>query len=353
MIKVAINGFGRIGRQAFKVWLEKHRNEMAVVAVNDICDAATLAHLLKYDSVYGTWNQPVSGKNFVDDVKNAHSGQQVGEIKVEDLIIPIFASREPAELPWKELKVDVVIESTGRFTKQEQAAVHISAGAKKVIVSAPSKDTPTFLLGVNQYDGKSVIVNNASCTTNCIAPVARVMQDRFGIKKAMMTTVHAVTAEQNLVDGPPPGGKAGDLRRARAAYTNIIPTTTGAAIATTQAIPKLKGKFDGVALRVPVICGSIADFTFLVSKKTTVEKVNQTLRQATGDKQYEGILAVSEEPLVSSDIIGRSESAIVDLSLTQVVDGDMVKVFAWYDNEWGYANRLIEQVIAVGRSISA
>lgn len=355
MIKVAINGFGRIGRSAFKVWFERFRSEAEIVAVNDIVEATTLAHLLKYDSVYGIWNQPVSGKNFVDDVMEdqqappPYGAGQVGEIKIGDLIIPTFATREPTKLPWKELKVDVVCESTGRFSKQEQAAVHIKAGAKKVVVSAPSKDTPTLLLGVNKYDGKAVIVNNASCTSNCVAPVVKVMQDKFGVKKAMVTTVHAVTAEQNLVDGPPPGGKANDLRRARAAYTNIIPTTTGAAVATTEVIPKLKGKFNGMALRVPVICGSISDFTFLLAKKVTVEKVNQALTDAVAVSN--GILAVSNEPLVSSDIIGRSESAIVDLSLTQVVDGDLVKVFAWYDNEFGYSNRLIEQVIEVGRSI--
>jgi len=204
-------------------------------------------------------------------------------------------------------------------------------------------------LGVNEekYAGEDVI-NNASCTTNCIAPVAKVLNDKFGIKKAMMTTIHAVTAEQNLVDGPPPGGKSQDLRRARAAYVNIIPTTTGAAIATTEAIPELKGKFDGMALRVPVICGSISDFTFLLAKQTTVEEINKALTEAS--KSMPEILAVSDVPLVSSDIVGRSESAIVDLSLTQVVDGDMVKVFAWYDNEFGYSNRLIEQVIRVGKS---
>lgn len=349
MINVAINGFGRIGRQAFKVWFEKHQKAADVVAINDLMDAKTLVHLLKYDSVYGTWDHAVAGTNFTDDVKNAIDGQQVGKIKIDQVEIPTYATRDPGNLPWSQLKVDVVCESTGRFTKLAEASKHITAGAKKVVVSAPAKETPTILLGVNERDYKGqVVVNNASCTTNCIAPVAKVMNEAFGIKKAMMTTVHAVTAEQNLVDGPPPGGKAGDLRRARAAYVNIIPTTTGAAIATTEAIPSLRGKFDGVALRVPVICGSIADFTFLLAKKVTVEKVNEVLRQATSDKRYEGILAVSEEPLVSSDIIGRSESAIIDLSLTQVVDGDMVKVFAWYDNEYGYANRLVEQVIQVG-----
>lgn len=349
MVKVAVNGFGRIGRQAFKIWFDKHRDGAQVVAVNDLVDAKTLAHLLKHDTVYGIWNRNVSGENLIEDIKTAEAGKQTGKIVVDGLEIATYATKEPEQLPWKELGVDVVVESTGRFTKLEEASKHITAGAKKVVVSAPAKETPTVLLGVNEqtYTGQAVI-NNASCTTNCIAPVAKVMNDAFGIEKAMMTTIHAVTAEQNLVDGPPPGGKAGDLRRARAAYANIIPTTTGAAIATTEAIPELKGKFDGSSLRVPVICGSISDFTFLLSKKTTIEEVNKTLSDAAAKSN--GIMAVSEEQLVSSDIVGRSESCIVDLSLTQIVDGDMVKVFAWYDNEFGYSNRLVEQVIEIGKS---
>ncbi len=348
-MKVAINGFGRIGRGAFKVYFDKHREAMQVVAINDIVDAKTLAHLLKYDSVYGVWGKGVSGQNLVEDItKGASEGQQAGKLVVDGAEVPTYATKDPEKLPWKELGVDVVIESTGRFTKNEDASKHIAAGAKKVVISAPGKETPTILLGVNEekYSGEAVI-NNASCTTNSIAPVAKVMIEAFGIKKAMMTTVHAVTAEQNIVDGPPPGGKSNDLRRARAAYLNIIPTTTGAAIATTEAIPELKGKFDGVALRVPVAVGSVSDFTFLVGKNVTVEGVNKALSEAAAKSN--GILAVTDEPVVSSDIIGRSESAIVDLGLTQVVDGDMVKVFAWYDNEYGYSNRLIEQVIAVGK----
>ena len=350
MIRIAINGFGRIGRQAFKVWFEKHREEAQIVAVNDLTDANVLAHLLKYDSVYGAWNQKVEGTEGSEGAEGTE-GKQVGTLKIEDVEVKVFATKEPEKLPWKELGIDVVIESTGRFTKKEDAGKHIAAGAKKVVISAPGKETPTFLLGVNEekYAGENII-NNASCTTNCIAPVAKVLNDKFGIKKAMMTTIHGVTAEQNLVDGPPPGGKAQDLRRARAAYVNIIPTTTGAAIATTEAIPELAGKFEGVALRVPVIVGSISDFTFLLAKQTTVEEINKALTEAS--KSMPEILAVSDEPLVSTDIVGRPESSIVDLSLTQVVDGDMVKVFAWYDNEYGYSNRLIEQVIQVGKSNS-
>ena len=270
---------------------------------------------------------------------------------------------EPANLPWKDLDVDVVIESTGKFTNAEGMQQHITAGAKKVVLSAPAKNStsgeskptpevsvPTYLIGVNQdqYQGESLI-NNASCTTNCIAPVVAIIDKAFGVVKAVMTTVHGVTAEQNLVDGPPPGGKAHDLSRARAAYVNIIPTTTGAAVATTEALPDLKGKFDGRALRVPVITGSISDITLVLQKKTTVEEVNEAIRKACEDSKWKNIVAWSEEPLVSTDIIGRSESAIVDLPLTQVVDGDLLKIFAWYDNEYGYANRLIEQVINVGK----
>src|SRR3989338_8982773 len=283
MIKVAVNGFGRIGRQAFKVWFDKHRDEMSVVAVNDLCDAAVLAHLLKYDSVYGKWDREVIGKKIIDDIKLAPDGQAVGNITVDRVDVATYATKDPEKLPWKSLGVDVVIESTGRFTASDAAAGHIRAGAKKVVISAPGKETPTFLIGVNEekYKGEDII-NNASCTTNCIAPVAKVILEKFGIKKAMMTTIHGVTAEQNLVDGPPPGGKAQDLRRARAAYVNIIPTTTGAAIATTEAIPDLAGKFAGVALRVPVIGGSISDFTFLLAKPTIVEEVNQALAEASG-----------------------------------------------------------------------
>lgn len=352
MIRVAVNGFGRIGRQAFKVYFDKHRSEMQVAAINDLVDAKTLAHLLKYDSNYGVWGRNVTAENLVEDIKTAAEGQQVGKITVDGMEVATFATKEPEKLPWLNLKVDVVIESTGRFTKLEGASGHLKAGVSKVIISAPSADVPTVVLGVNEevYSGQNVI-NNASCTTNCIAPVAKVMEGAFGIKKAMMTTVHAVTAEQNIVDGPPPGGKAGDLRRARSAYQNIIPTTTGAAIATAEAIPSLKGKFDGMSLRVPVAVGSISDFTFLLNKSVTVEAVNEALEKASKDKSMAGILAVTREQLVSSDIIGRSESAIVDLSLTQVVDGDMVKVFAWYDNEYGYSNRLVEQVIEIGKSI--
>lgn len=332
MMKVAISGFGRIGRNAFKAAYEKHKEKIEIVAINDLAPAHVLAHLLKYDSNYGVWNREVSSEEFA--------------VLVGGKRIPVFAEKEPLKLPWKDLKVDVVIECTGKFTDKEGAMQHIQAGAKKVVISAPSKGkdpVPTLVLGVNEetYKGEEV-VNNASCTTNCIAPVVEVINKKFGIVKAMMTTIHAYTQDQNLQDG-----SHKDLRRARAAAQNIIPTSTGAAIATTEAIPSIKGLFDGRALRVPVAVGSISDLTFLLKKKVTVDGINQALKEAS-EGQLKGILAVTSDPVVSSDIIGREESSIVDLGLTQVVDGDMVKVFAWYDNEWGYCNRLIEQVIIVG-----
>lgn len=341
MIRIAINGFGRIGRNAFKVAVEEHLDKLEIVVINDLTEPATLAHLLKYDSAYGSWDHEISS-----DEKN---------IIIDGKAYPILAEKEPVKLPWGTMQVDVVIESTGRFTDEEGMKQHLTAGAKRVVLSAPAKggNVGTFLIGVNdeKYQGEN-LVNNASCTTNCIAPVASIINASFGIQKALMTTVHSVTAEQNLVDGPPPGGKSGDLRRARAAYCNMIPTTTGAAIAVTEAIPELKGLFDGRAIRVPTIVGSLSDFTFLLKQKTTVEVVNQAIKDACESERWAGVVAWTEEPIVSSDIIGRPESSIVDLSLTQIVDGDLLKIFAWYDNEWGYSNRLIEQVINVGQFIN-
>jgi len=331
MLRVAINGFGRIGRSAFKVAVEKHSDKLEIVGINDLTDSKTLAHLLKYDSNYGVWLHEV--------------GYDETHIKVDGKDFEVFKEKEPAHLPWGKLNVAAVIESTGKFTDKEGASLHIKAGAKKVIISAPGKGEgiPTLVLGVNEdnYKGED-IVNNASCTTNCISPVVKVINDKFGVLKAAMTTIHAYTHDQNLQDS-----SHKDLRRARAAAVNMVPTSTGAAKATTEAIPALKGLFDGMSIRVPIIVGSISDITFLLKKKVTIEAVNQALEEAAEGK-LKGILAVTDEPIVSSDIVGRSESAIVDMGLTQVVDGDLVKVFAWYDNEWGYSNRLVEQVINVG-----
>lgn len=340
-VRVAINGFGRIGRQAFKIALEKPGLE--IVAVNDLTSPEVLAHLLKYDSNYGPYDKSVSATR--------------SSLKVAGKSIPVLAEKDPERLPWRQMGVDVVLECTGRFTDSEKAGAHLKAGAARVIISAPAKDegvTPTIVLGVNQNKYKSQkIISNASCTTNCITPVMAVLHSRFGIKKAYMTTIHSYTAEQNLVDGPPPGGKSNDLRRARAAAVNIIPTTTGAAVSATQALPDLKGKFDGLAFRVPTPVGSLSDFTLLLGKKTSVEQVNEVLTKASTHPLYKGILKVSSEPLVSSDIVGNAASCIVDLALTQVLDGDFVKVVAWYDNEFGYSNRLVEQAILVGQSVKS
>lgn len=326
-IRVAINGFGRIGRAAFKLALGKPN--IKIVAINDLVSTDVLAHLLQYDTVYGQYQ----GKVTADSHNIIVDGQK----------FPVFAEKDPVKLPWKKYDVDVVLECTGRFSKKTDAALHIKAGAKKVILSAPAKGggVPTYIIGVNVGDKQKVsedIVSNASCTTNCISPVAQVMVSAFGVEKAMMTTVHSYTADQNLVDGPHK-----DLRRARAAAQNIVPTTTGAAVATTETIPELKGMFDGMAIRVPTICVSLSDFTFVLKrKKVTKAQVNSALRRAASSKRYKEILQVTTKALVSSDFIGNPSSAIVDLSLTQVVGGNMVKVIAWYDNEWGYSNRLVE-----------
>lgn len=357
-IRIAINGFGRIGRSAFKIALTKP--ELEVVAINDLTDPAILAHLLRYDSSYGPYEKTVSS----DDKKEKANPMimSAGSIIVHDgpdasvgtgKRYPVFSEKDPSMLPWKDLNVDVVLESTGRFITTELASAHVKAGAKKVIISAPAKDegiTPTFVIGVNheQYKGEQVI-SNASCTTNCITPVIAILHSKFGIKKMMMSTIHSYTAEQNLVDGPPPGGKSSDLRRARAAAENIIPTSTGATIATTEALPELKGLLGGAAYRVPTPVGSLSDFTMILAKKVTVEEVNNAFIEMAKHPMWQNVLQVTREQIVSSDIVGNPHSAIVDLSLTQVVDGDMVKVVAWYDNEFGYSNRFVEQAILIGK----
>jgi glyceraldehyde 3-phosphate dehydrogenase len=327
-IRVAINGFGRIGRAALKVVTARHN--LQVVAINDLMDTETLAHLLKYDSVYRKFSAEVGF-----DEKN---------IIVNKRKIPVYAEKDPGLLPWKKLEVDVVLECTGRFTKDGAASAHIKAGAKRVVISAPAKGggVETFLLGVNEKKyKKQEVISCASCTTNSVSPVAFVLENEFGILKGVMTTVHAYTAEQNLVDGPPPALKK-DLRRARAAAVNIIPTTSGVAEAMKAIMPQLDGKFDGLALRVPVITGSISDFTVLLKKKVTAEEVNLAFLKYS--KNFPEIMEVTNEPIVSSDIIGNTHSTIVDLSLTRVIDGDLLKVFAWYDNEWGYTNRLVDEI---------
>jgi len=329
--RVAINGFGRIGRNAFKIAFD--RSDMEIVAINDLTDPKTLAHLLKHDTNYGAYGHEVSA----DGESLVVNGKQ----------IKVFAQKDPAQLPWKDLNVDVVIESTGFFVDPAKAKAHLDAGAKRVVISAPAKGegADTIVLGVNEdkLEGATPIVSNASCTTNCITPVAAIIESHFGIEKAMMTTVHSYTASQVLQDAP-----AKDLREARAAAENIVPTTTGASIAAAKALPALKDRFGGLSVRVPTPVVSLSDFVIITKRPVTVEEVNEVFKKAAAEPYYQGILAVTEEELVSSDFIGNSHSAIVDLNLTAVIDGNMLKVVAWYDNEWGYSNRLVEEVADIG-----
>lgn len=334
MIKLAINGFGRIGRNALKILLE--RRDVQVVAINDITDAKTLAHLLKHDSSYGTYDKKVSaGEN---------------SIIINTREIPVYAEKDPAKLPWKELGVDVVIESTGFFTKPEDARAHIKAGAKKVVISAPAKGegAKTVVIGVNEeiLTADDEVVSNASCTTNCIAPVMKVLEDTFGIEKAMMTTVHSYTGSQRILDAP-----AKDLREARSAAENIVPTSTGASKAAALAIPSLKDRFNGLSVRVPTPVVSLSDITAILKRDTTKEELISVFKKASKEPYYQGIIGVTEEELVSSDFIGDPRSCIVDLPLIDVVGGNMIKVVAWYDNEWGYSNRLVELAVDFGKGM--
>ena len=344
MIRVAINGYGRIGRVAHRIILQKHAEEIEVVGINagSSTDIKGWMYSLKYDTTYG----PLIGHNL--KTKNSNLKDSIGSLVIDDKEIPVFSQKDPSLLPWKDLNIDVVIESTGNFLTQEKLQAHLTAGAKKVILSAPGgeEEIATYVLSVNDknYKGESLI-SNASCTTNCIAPVAKIMVDNFGVEKAMMTTIHGYTSDQRLQDG---GHK--DYRRARAAAENIIPTSTGATIAAGKVIPELVGIFDGLAIRVPVAIGSLSDFTFLLKKSTTKEDIQAVFKKEAQNPIYNGILEVTEDPIVSSDIIGNSHSSIVDLSLTQVVGGNMVKIIAWYDNEAGYANRLVEEVILVSKN---
>ncbi len=326
MKNIAINGFGRIGRHALKAAISK--KDIKIVAINDLTDTKTLAHLLKYDTAY-----PDVEYSIEYDEKN---------LIIKGHKIPVYAEKDPSVLPWGKLKVDVVLECTGKFTKKEGAELHLKAGAKKVIISAPGKggDIPTYVRGVNCAQvGKETapIINNASCTTNCIAPVMAVLEERFGIEKAMMTTVHAYTADQNLQDGPHK-----DLRRARAAAQNMVPTTTGAAKAVAEVIPSLRSNFDGLAVRVPTITVSLSDIVMVLKKNVTKEDINNAFIEASKTERFANVLGVTDQELVSSDFIGNTNSCIVDLPLTYVVDGNLVKVIAWYDNEYGYAHRLVE-----------
>ncbi|MCM3660029.1 type I glyceraldehyde-3-phosphate dehydrogenase [Georgenia satyanarayanai] len=330
-IRVGINGFGRIGRSFFRAAL-KSGSDLEIVGVNDLTDNKTLAHLLKYDSIMGVLDEEVS----YDEESITVGGRK----------IHVSAEKDPAQLPWGELGADIVIESTGRFVARDAAKAHLDAGAKKVIISAPGKDVDaTFVMGVNHtdYDAEQHhIFSNASCTTNCLAPMAKVLHENFGIVRGLMTTIHAYTADQNLQDGPHK-----DLRRARAAALNMVPTTTGAAKAVSLVLPELKGKLDGYAMRVPVPTGSATDLTFTVEKEVTVEEVNAAMKAAAETPELQGILKYTEDPIVSSDIVGDPHTSIFDAGLTKVI-GDQVKVLSWYDNEFGYSSSLVKLASYVG-----
>lgn len=337
--RVAINGFGRIGRAFFRVAFE--RKELEIVGINDLGDVENLAYLLKYDTAQGMYNHTV------ETVAGDRS-----KIVVDGKEIPVFSVKDPSELPWGDLDVDIAVESTGIFAEFEKSKPHLEAGAKRVVITAPVKeDAPdglrgaTVLMGVNDGNLEMVdISSNASCTTNAGSPVMHILNQAIGIEKALLNTVHGYTSTQSLVDAP----NKKDFRRGRAAAQNIIPASTGAAIATTKAITDLEGKFDGVALRVPVIAGSIADITFLAKRKTSAEEVNEILKKAAGEAGWKNVFTFTEDPIVSSDIIGSTYASIADLSFTRVVDGDLVKVLAWYDNEMGYTHALVEHVIRSG-----
>lgn len=333
--KVGINGFGRIGRNAFKIAFE--RSDLEIVAINDLTDTKTLAYLLKHDSNYGLYQHDIS---FDDD-----------GIIVNGTHVKVCAEKDPSALPWGELGVEVVIESTGRFTLKEDAAMHIRAGAKRVVISGPSKseDVDTIVYGANDdsIEGSTEVISNASCTTNSLGAVMAILDAEFGVEKSLLTTVHSYTASQALQDAPNK-----DLREGRNAAENIVPTTTGAAIAVTKTLPQLVGKFDGLSIRVPTPVVSISDITVLLGRDTTVEEINEVFKKAAAEPFYQGILGVSEEALVSRDYIGNSHSGVVDLPLTKVVGGNLAKIMVWYDNEWGYSNRLVELIADLGKTLN-
>ena len=325
--KVAINGLGRIGRAILKLIIDAP--SMELVAVNDLVDVENLSYLLRFDTVYGQYSKPV----LVDGHDLVVAGRKLRTL----------SKRDPSDLPWKELGVELVFECTGALTRREDLEKHIGAGARFVLLSAPSKgEVETVIHGVNEPGGNPAIISCESCTTNCITPIVEVIGRRIGFDKAAMTTVHAYTSSQSIVDGP-----SKRFRRGRAAAANLVPTTTGAAHATTRALPAYVGRFDGIAVRAPIPVGSIADITFVTSRKTTVDEVNRILTEEAGTQRYDGVLGVSRDPLVSSDIIGDPRASIVDLELTKVIDGDLVKVMSWYDNEWGYANQMVREAVSV------
>lgn len=344
MTTIGINGFGRIGRTAFKVWLKKHSQEAACGLINTSgsMDVDGWAHLLKYDSNYGTLETEITAEKVQDAKAATAENPLIGYLHVGGHKIAVTAQRDPTLIPWTQYGVETVIESTGVFTTAEKASLHLQGGAKRVIITAPAKGegVDMSVISVKDFDGSNPIISNASCTTNCVAPLIKVLNESLGIEKALLNTIHAYTDDQNLQDN-----SHKDLRRARAAALNIVPTSTGAAKAVGTIYPDVKGKFDGVAIRVPVKTGSLSDIVFISKRDTTIEEVNQILFDASQSPAFSGIIATTSEPIVSSDIVGRNESNIVDLGLTNVVEGNLVRVVAWYDNEWGYCNRLVEQAV--------
>lgn len=345
-----INGFGRIGRTSLRVWWQFHRDELDLKMINTSgsMELGDWVHLIKYDSNYGPFIQNITFRQDRSTKEVTDEQPELGVITLDGREIVVTAQRDPAKLPWGKYGVRTVIESTGVFLTQEKAALHLQGGAEQVVISAPPKDSSvgTFVIGVNDAVGEKevsssvTVLSNASCTTNCVAPIAWVMQKHFGIEKAMMTTIHAYTDDQNLHDN-----SHRDMRRARAAAKNIVPTSTGAAIAVTETMPELNNLFDGLAIRVPVSNGSLSDMVFVTKREVTIDEVNAAMIQESQSERWQGVLAVTNEPLVSSDISGRRESSIVDLALTNVVGGNLVKVVSWYDNEYGYCNRLVEQAL--------
>lgn len=343
-IKVAINGFGRIGRAVLKIAWDKP--EIEIVAVNDLGSIDSLSYLLKYDTVYGKWGKKI-------EIEKDETGLN-SFIIIDGKKIKYISEKDTTKLPWKDLDIDVVIESTGVFTSYDKAKFHLDCGAKKVVISAPSKGKDsethgeTILLGVNEDKfGTCDITSNASCTTNAASPLIAILHESLGIEKAILNTVHGYTATQSIVDGP----SKKDLREGRAAAQNIIPSSTGAAIAVTEAFPLLKGLFDGISIRVPVVCGSIVDVTFISKKETTKEEVTEILKNASKDPRWDKIFTITEDPIVSSDILGESHACIADLEMTRVVGGNLIKVLGWYDNEMGYTYTLVDHVIKTGNSI--
>ncbi len=330
--KVAINGLGRIGRSIMKLVLDEPSLEL--VAVNDLVGAENLAYLLRFDTVYGRYAKPV----VVDEGDLVVAGHEVRTLSI----------RDPLELPWRKLDVELVFECTGALTRRDDLEKHVRAGARTVLLSAPSKggEVETVVHGVNAPNGTSPIISCASCTTNCITPVVEIVGRRIGLAKALMTTVHAYTSSQSIVDAP-----SKSFRRGRAAAANLVPTTTGAALATTRALPEYEGLFDGIAIRAPIAVGSIADLTFVTSRPTTIAEVNQIFTEEAETDRYFGVLGVSRDPLVSSDVVGDSRASVVDLELTRVVGGDLLKVMSWYDNEWGYANQMVREAVSATRGV--